>query len=46
MSHFRVDDFGAGVLAVVPAEGAGAVAEHLRLIKVCDGNTDFGDPAV
>jgi hypothetical protein len=46
MSQFRIADLGAGVVAVAPAEGAGAVAEHLKLIKVCDAGTDFDDPAV
>jgi hypothetical protein len=46
MSHFRVDDLGGGVVAVAPAEGAGTVAEHLKLIKVCDASSDFGDPVV
>jgi hypothetical protein len=46
LSHFRVDDMGAGVVAVAPAEGAGAVAQHFRLIKVCDAGTDFDNPGV
>jgi len=44
LSHFKVDDLGAGVVAVAPAEGAGAIAKHFELIKICDAGSDFDDP--
>lgn len=40
-SCFRVDDLGAGVVAVAPAEGAGTTTEHLQLTRVCDAS-DLG----
>ena len=33
--RFGVEDFGDGVVGVVPAEGAGSVARHFELHKVC-----------
>ena len=44
MSHFAVQDFGQGIVAVVPVEGAGTVAPHLTLHRVCDASTNLADP--
>jgi hypothetical protein len=45
-SHFGVSDFGGGVVGVAPAEGAGAIAEHFKAIKLCDTASDLSDPAI
>ena len=44
-SRFGVQDFGAGIVAVAPIEGAGAVAQHFELTKLCDASTDLTDAA-
>lgn len=46
LSRFAVEDFGDGVAGIAPVEGAGTIATHFDLIKVCDGATDFDDPDV
>ena len=44
MAHFAVSDFGEGVVGVAPSEGAGAVAQHFELHRVCDAQSDLSDP--
>lgn len=46
LSRFSVEDFGAGIAGIEPAEGPGAVSQHFELVKVCDAESDFHDPAV
>ncbi len=45
MAHFAVSDFGEGIVAVAPSEGAGATATHFELHKVCDAQSDLADPS-
>lgn len=44
-SHLRVDDLGAGLVAVSPAAGAGAVEGHFELFEIADASTDLEDDA-
>src|ERR1700760_4895045 len=45
-SHFKVEDFGGGVVGVAPNEGAGGVAGHFSLTRICDAGTDLAKPDV
>jgi hypothetical protein len=46
LCHFRVNDFGDGLVGLAPAEGPGTTASHFKLIKICDGSSDLSDPAI
>jgi hypothetical protein len=45
-SHFKVEDVEAGVVGVAPYEGAGGVASHFSLTRICDAETDLAKPDV
>lgn len=45
-SRFSVEDFGAGVVGVSPAEGPGTIREYFRARKICDANSDLGDEGI
>lgn len=45
-SQFRVDEFGAGLAGVCPAEGPGEVRDYFKAEKLCDASANLSDPAV
>lgn len=45
LSRFAVADLGDGIATVAPAEGAGGMAQHFELHKLCDAASDLDNPA-
>jgi hypothetical protein len=43
-SHFGVQDFGGGIVAVAPSEGAGTTTQYFEAQKICDAYSDLDDP--
>jgi hypothetical protein len=42
-SKFKVDDFGSGTVGICPVEGAGAISDYFKAVKLCDADSDLDD---